>query len=101
MKNTAEEWKFLSGNFIRHKVPVNGYWKIPISEVTKVNTAKSRAITQSTAIANFGDRKALFRNKEPCSYMIDLNLGLLIPQGRLEHFSGHFIFFQTFPLRQK
>ena len=31
----------------------------------------------------------------------DLNLRPLPPQGRLEHFSGHFIFFQIFPLRQK
>jgi len=31
----------------------------------------------------------------------DLNLRPLAPQGRLEHFSGHFVFFQTFPLRQK
>ena len=31
----------------------------------------------------------------------DLNVRPLPPQARLEHFYGHFIFFQTFPLRQK
>ena len=35
------------------------------------------------------------------SEWLDLNQRPLPPQARLEHFSGHFIFFQTFPLRQK
>ena len=38
---------------------------------------------------------------EPGKNLRILTRYVLITEGRLEHFSGHFIFFQTFPLRQK